>query len=91
MTKGPKLFILKQNRIEILLATDTLRREPNGMQDFFYAHIFREGEMYVAYVPALDLSSCGSTGAEARRNIHEHEVTAGRHTPGSLPEPDSAV
>jgi hypothetical protein len=32
------------------------------MQDFsFTAHIFKEGATYVAYVPALDLSSCGAT------------------------------
>ena len=32
------------------------------MQDFsFDAHIFKEGDTYVAYVPALDLSSCGAT------------------------------
>ncbi|MGC9945106.1 MAG: hypothetical protein ABSF64_01815 [Bryobacteraceae bacterium] len=42
------------------------------MRDFpFDAHIFREGETYVAYVPALDLSSCGVTDAEARRNIRD--------------------
>jgi predicted RNase H-like HicB family nuclease len=42
------------------------------MRDFsFDAHIFREGETYVAYVPALDLSSCGATDAEARRNIRD--------------------
>jgi predicted RNase H-like HicB family nuclease len=42
------------------------------MQDFsFDAHIFKEGDTYVAYVPALDLSSCGATDEEARRNIRD--------------------
>ena len=42
------------------------------MQDFsFDAHIFKEGDTYVAYVPALDLSSCGATDDEARRNIRD--------------------
>jgi predicted RNase H-like HicB family nuclease len=37
----------------------------------FTAHIFREGETYVAYVPELDLSSCGSDADEARKNIRD--------------------
>jgi predicted RNase H-like HicB family nuclease len=42
------------------------------MQNFsFDAHIFKEGEAYVAYVPSLDVSSCGSTDEEARRNIRD--------------------
>lgn len=42
------------------------------MRDFsFDAHIFKEGETYVAYVPALDVSSCGATDEEARRNIRD--------------------
>lgn len=42
------------------------------MPDFsFTAHIFREGPTFVAYVPALDVSSCGSTDEEARRNIRD--------------------
>ena len=42
------------------------------MQDFsFVAHLFKEGETYVAYVPALDLSSCGATDEEARKNIRD--------------------
>ena len=40
------------------------------MQNFsFTAHIFKEGETYVAYVPSLDVSSCGATSEEARRNV----------------------
>jgi predicted RNase H-like HicB family nuclease len=35
----------------------------------FTTHIFREGPTFVAYVPALDVSSCGATDDEARRNI----------------------
>ena len=37
----------------------------------FTAHLFQEGELYVAHVPELDLSSCGNTPEEARRNIHD--------------------
>jgi predicted RNase H-like HicB family nuclease len=42
------------------------------MRDFsFDTHIFREGDAYVAYAPALDISSCGDTEDEARRNIRD--------------------
>lgn len=42
------------------------------MDDFsFDVNILKEGEAYVAYVPALDLSSCGATDDEARRNIRD--------------------
>ena len=42
------------------------------MENFsFDTHIFKEGDTYVAYVPALDLSSCGATDDEARRNIRD--------------------
>ena len=37
----------------------------------FTAHLFQEGEVYIAYVPELDLSSCGDTPEEARRNIRD--------------------
>ena len=37
----------------------------------FTIHIFREGEMYVAHAPELDVSSCGSTETEVRRNIRD--------------------
>lgn len=35
----------------------------------FTIHIFKEGGSYVAYTPELDLSSCGGTADEARKNI----------------------
>jgi predicted RNase H-like HicB family nuclease len=42
------------------------------MDDFsFDTHIFKEGKTYVAYAPALDVSSCGATDDEARRNIRD--------------------
>ena len=42
------------------------------MEDFsFDVHIFKEGDTFVAYVPALDVSSCGATHDEARRNIRD--------------------
>jgi predicted RNase H-like HicB family nuclease len=34
-------------------------------------HTFKEGKTYVAYVPELDLSSCGATDEEARKNIRD--------------------
>jgi predicted RNase H-like HicB family nuclease len=49
-----------------------MKQEVHRVSDFsFTAHIFREGAMYVAYVPALDVSSCGATDEEARRNIRD--------------------
>ena len=42
------------------------------MQDIAYTvHTFKEGETFVAYVPELDLSSCGATNDEARKNIRD--------------------
>ena len=42
------------------------------MQKFsFDTDIFKEGATYVAYLPALDISSCGATDDEARRNIRD--------------------
>jgi predicted RNase H-like HicB family nuclease len=42
------------------------------MPDISYTvHIFREGRTYVAYAPELDLSSCGATDDEARKNIRD--------------------
>ena len=35
----------------------------------FTVHIFKEGNTFVAYAPELDLSSCGDTADEARKNI----------------------
>ena len=40
------------------------------MCDISYTvHTFKEGNKYVAYVPELDLSSCGGTTLEASKNI----------------------
>ena len=42
------------------------------MPDIRYSvHIFKEGDMYVAHVPELDVSSCGATDDEARKSIRE--------------------
>jgi predicted RNase H-like HicB family nuclease len=43
------------------------------MQDVvsFTVHIFREGDAYVAHVAELDVSSCGDTIEDARRNIRD--------------------
>ncbi len=35
----------------------------------FTTHIFREGDSFVAHVPELDISSCGNSADEARKNI----------------------
>ena len=37
----------------------------------FTSQIFREGRMYVAYAPELDVSSCATTKAKARKNLFE--------------------
>lgn len=37
----------------------------------FTVRILREGDAIIAYVPELDVSSCGDTEAEARRNISD--------------------
>jgi predicted RNase H-like HicB family nuclease len=43
----------------------------NGKEVGFTVRLFREGEAYVAHVPELDISSCGDTEAETRRNIKD--------------------
>ena len=42
-----------------------------GKEVGFTVRLFREGETYVAHVPELDISSCGDTEAETRRNIKD--------------------
>jgi predicted RNase H-like HicB family nuclease len=37
----------------------------------FTVHVFKEGNTFVAHVPELDVSSCGASEEEARRNIQE--------------------
>jgi len=37
----------------------------------YTVHTFREGPTFVAYVPELDVSSCGATDDQARKNIRE--------------------
>jgi predicted RNase H-like HicB family nuclease len=37
----------------------------------FTSQIFPEGKMYVAYTPELDLSSCATTEAKAKKNLLE--------------------
>lgn len=37
----------------------------------FTIHIFKERESFVAYVPELDLSSCGDSADEVRKNISD--------------------
>jgi predicted RNase H-like HicB family nuclease len=46
--------------------------EATTVQSIDYTvHTFKEGGMFVAYVPELDISSCGRTNEEARRNIKD--------------------
>jgi predicted RNase H-like HicB family nuclease len=37
----------------------------------YTVHTFKEGDAYIAYVPELDISSCGATNDEARKNIRD--------------------
>jgi len=37
----------------------------------FTVQIFKEGRLYVAYTPELDVSSCGGTQAKAKVNLLE--------------------
>ena len=49
-------------------------RDLNMKSDFSYSlpvTIFREGKAFVAYTPALDLSTAGKTEAQARKMIIE--------------------
>jgi len=49
---------------------ETIRKEQYQMRDFFLRRPYLQGgDAFVAYVPALDVSSCGATGEEAQRNI----------------------
>ena len=40
----------------------------------FTVHLFKEGEVFVAHVSELDLSSCGDTAEAARQNIRDAVV-----------------
>ena len=35
----------------------------------FTVHVFKEGDVFIAYAPQLDVSSCGDTAPSARSNI----------------------
>ena len=39
------------------------------MEVEFTSQVFREGRLYVAYAPELDVSSCGGSPAKAKRNL----------------------
>ena len=41
------------------------------MEVEFTSQVFREGRLYVAYAPELDVSSCGGSPAKAKRNLLE--------------------
>ncbi len=42
------------------------------MQEIDYTvHIFKAGDTYVAYVPELNVSSCGTSDGEACKNIRD--------------------
>ena len=75
----------------------TYSRETDSMQDISYTvHTFKEGGTYVAYVPELDLSSCGATTDDAQRSIREAvqgflETTAAMGTLDEILEEASAL
>jgi predicted RNase H-like HicB family nuclease len=46
-------------------------RGSNMREISFNVHVFREGLVFVAHVPELDVSSCGDTADDARRNIKD--------------------
>lgn len=50
--------------------------------------VFKEGDMFVAYTPALDLSSCGRTYKEAQKNFNEAVTLFFEHCleQGTLPD-----
>jgi hypothetical protein len=49
-----------------------VQQEMHHLENFsFDVNIFQDGETYVSYSPALDVSSCGATGDDARRNIRD--------------------
>lgn len=37
----------------------------------FNVEVWKEGDMFVSYVPQIDISSCGKTVDQARNNIRE--------------------
>ena len=41
------------------------------MEIQFTIQIFKEGKLFVAYAPQLDVSSCGGTEAKAKNNLLE--------------------
>lgn len=41
------------------------------MEIQFTSQIFKEGRLYVAYAPELDVSSCGGTKDKALKNLKE--------------------
>ena len=41
------------------------------MEIEFTSEIFKEGRMFVAYTPELDLSTCGETRRKAQKNLLE--------------------
>jgi len=41
------------------------------MEINFITQIWQDGKMFVAYSPELDVSSCGKTPVEAKKNLHE--------------------
>jgi predicted RNase H-like HicB family nuclease len=48
------------------------RKETVAVQDIEYTvHTFKDAGTYVAYVPELDVSSCGATNDDARKNIKD--------------------
>lgn len=47
----------------------TARTEPPAVS--FTVHVWKEGQKYVAYVPELDVASCGDSVAHAKARLRE--------------------
>lgn len=46
-------------------------QKPSLSQLTFTLQVFREGKLFVAYNPELDVSSCGDSVAEAKKNLSD--------------------
>jgi len=56
-------------------------------QLMFTLQVFREGKVFVAYTPELDVSSCGDSVEEAKKNLRDaaQGFLKSAHTQGTLP------
>ena len=54
----------------------------------FTLQVFREGKLFVAYNPELDVSSCGESVEESKANLHDavRGFLKSAHKHGTLPK-----